>query len=62
MPIAFPFRNHVHAEKQPIFVFDVTPLEISSTQIRESVKNRRSITPLVPEKVEDFIKTKGLYL
>ncbi len=53
---------YVHAEKQPIFVFDATPVEISSTQIRESVKNRRSITSLVPENVEDFIKTKGLYL
>ncbi|MEE8429625.1 MAG: nicotinate-nucleotide adenylyltransferase [Candidatus Desulfatibia sp.] len=53
---------YVHAEKQPIFVFDVTPVEISSTQIRESVKNRRNITSLVPKKVENFIKTKGLYL
>ena len=53
---------YVHAEKQPIFVFDVTPVEISSSQIRELVKDRRSITSLVPEKVEDFIKTKGLYL
>ncbi len=53
---------YVHAEKQPIFAFDATPVEISSTQIRESIKNRRSITSLVPEKVEDFIKTKGLYL
>jgi nicotinate-nucleotide adenylyltransferase len=25
---------YVHAEKQPIFVFDATPVEISSTQIR----------------------------
>jgi nicotinate-nucleotide adenylyltransferase len=48
--------------KQPVFLFEVTPVEISSTEIRERIRKGRTIKSLVPEIVEDFIKTKGLYL
>ncbi len=53
---------YVHEEKQPIFIFDVTPIDISSTKVRKRVKNGGGIKSLVPEVVENFIKTKGLYL
>ena len=53
---------YVHAEKQPVFVFNVTPVDISSTKIRRLIKKGRPIKSLVPEIVDDFIKTKGLYL
>jgi nicotinate-nucleotide adenylyltransferase len=53
---------HVHDEKQPIFVYNVTPINISSTQIRQLIKKGGTIRSLVPKIVEDFIKTKGLYL
>ena len=49
-------------EKQPVFIFKVTPIDISSTKIREFVKKGSGIESMVPGKVEDFIKTKGLYL
>ncbi len=52
----------IHDKKQPVCVFNVTPVDISSTTIRKRIKEGRSIKGLVPHIVEDFIKTKGLYL
>ena len=54
--------TYIHDKKQPVFVFDVLPVDISSTLIREYIKKGISIKHLVPEIIEDFIKTKGLYL
>jgi nicotinate-nucleotide adenylyltransferase len=53
---------YVHNKKQTVFGFDVSPVDISSTTIREHIKKGESIKRLVPELIEDFIKTKGLYL
>ena len=52
----------IHLEMEPVFLFDVTSLEISSSAIRNLIKRRRSIRYLVPDEIIDFIKTKGLYL
>lgn len=54
--------SYVHEIKQPVFVFNVTPIDISSTKIRKLIKNGSTIKSLVPEIVEAFIKSKGLYL
>ena len=53
---------YMRPEKQPIYVCEVTILDISSTKIRELIKRGRSIEYLVPQKVADFINSKGLYL
>jgi nicotinate-nucleotide adenylyltransferase len=54
--------TYIHDKNQPVFVFDVSPVDISSTLIREYIKKGISIKHLVPEIIDDFIKTKGLYL
>ena len=36
-------------------------IEISSTEIRDRVKNGEAITDLVPTAVADYIKSNGLY-
>lgn len=51
-----------HEEKQPVFVFNTSPIDISSTDIRRLIHKGDSIKQMVPEVVEDFIKRKGLYL
>ena len=52
----------IHLEMEPIFFFNVTSLEISSSAIRNLIKKGRSIRFLVPDEVIDVIKTKRLYL
>ena len=49
-------------KKQPIYFFDVTSMDISSTKIRALIKNGQSAQYLVPEKVLEYMKSKGLYL
>ena len=53
---------YIHPDKQPVFFFDVSPIDISSTKIRKLINQGMSIKSLVPGKVEKFIKTKRLYL
>ncbi len=44
-----------------IIFLKVTPLDISATRIRDLIKQEKSIKYLLPEKVESFIISKGLY-
>lgn len=54
--------GYFHADKQPIFISKVSLLDISSSAIRELIKAGGSIQSLVPQKVESYIKSKGLYI
>lgn len=44
-----------------ISFLQLSPLEMSSTEIRERVKRREDISACVPEKVQDYIETHQLY-
>ena len=50
-----------HCEKQPIFTFNVTGLNISATHIRDQIRRHKAIDFLVPDSVRQYIDTKGLY-
>jgi len=51
----------VHDRLFPIRICNVPRIDISSTQIRNRIKSGKSISGLVPEDVETFIRTKDLY-
>ena len=53
--------RHAGDEYQPIHFMDVSPLDISGTRIRDFIRQGKSIQFLVPEKVELYIRHRGLY-
>jgi len=52
-------KDNKYAKKS--IIEQINGLEVSSTEIRERVKKGKSIRYLVPAKVEEYIKAKGLY-
>ncbi len=54
-------RNSVPGLAERILEFDSPLIELSSSEIRERRRLRKSITYLVPEDVEDYILQRGLY-
>jgi nicotinate-nucleotide adenylyltransferase len=50
------FKNHPR-----IHLIDAPIVEISSTFIRESIKNKKNIQPLIPYKVWEYIDYNNLY-
>ncbi len=54
--------GYFHTDKQPIFISKLSLLDISSSAIRELIKAGGSIQSLVPQKVESFIRSQGLYI
>jgi len=50
-----------HPSLQPVRLFETTPVNISSTGIREKIKARQKFEHLLPEGVAAYITRKGLY-
>ena len=44
-----------------VLVFDIEPIEVSSSEIRENLKNGRSCKGLISEKTSEYIKENKLY-
>lgn len=51
----------VHSRKQPIHLIPVTPMDISSSQIRAMIQEGRPIDDWVRPQVAHYIQTRGLY-
>jgi len=54
------FDSEEKADRR-IFVMEIPALAISSTNIRQRIKNRRPVNYLVPEGVNNYILKHGLY-
>ena len=54
-------RRYITDGKQPVHICDVRALDISSTDIRQAVKQNKTIDNWVSAEVVEYIKHKGLY-
>lgn len=53
--------GYVNSQGNRIIFVDVTPLDISSSKIRDLCRQGRSITYLVPREVEEYIRSERIY-
>ena len=54
-------RGFINDQGNEIVFVEVTPLDISSSQVRELCRKGQSITYLVPRKVEEYIMKERMY-
>ncbi len=54
-------ENLVFKNNLKVHLIDAPIVEISSTFIRENIKNKKNVRPLVPEKVWEYIDHNNLY-
>jgi nicotinate-nucleotide adenylyltransferase len=55
-------NSYISESMQPIHICDIKALDISSTKIRQTVKQQKTIENWVPARVAEYINHKGLYL
>lgn len=53
--------SHVNSGGNSITYLETTPIDISSSDIRERVRKRQSVRYLLPDRVIEFIQKEGLY-
>jgi len=54
-------KAFVHKDKKPVYLHNGSLMDISSSRIRELIKQSRPVNNLVPKAVDDYIVKKGLY-
>lgn len=52
---------YMHEVNKPVYIFEVSQMDISSTKIRRMAQEGEPFSYLLPANVELFIKSKGLY-
>ncbi len=52
----------MHQTKQSIYLVTVTPYDISSTEIRKRIRQQKPLQNVIPEPVEQYIRSEGLYI
>lgn len=55
------WRSRNDSASGRIHILNISPLEISSTKIRELFRSGKAITHLVPSGIEEYIREHGLY-
>lgn len=55
-------KRYIHPKNMPIHIYDVTTIDISATKIRKFIKNKMQVHSMLPGGVEEYIKSKGLYI
>jgi len=59
--ISSELENSIYKTNPKVHIIDAPIVEISSTFIRENIKNKKNVRPLMPEKVWEYIDHNNLY-
>ncbi len=54
-------KRYVHSSGYSLTFVSITQLEISASRVREWIANGQSIRYLVPSRVEEYVRQRGLY-
>jgi nicotinate-nucleotide adenylyltransferase len=59
--ISSELENSIYKSNPKVHIIDAPIVEISSTFIRENIKNKKNVRPLLPEKVWEYLDHNNIY-